>query len=82
MLSNWGNKRGLDSLALVGIEDGVKREGSYRYKYGFINKSGEVVVGKTKTNSAGKYDGADSFSEGLAPVKIGKKWDMLITKIR
>lgn len=36
-------------------------------KYGFINKTGELVI-------AAKFDGIQKFSSGLAPVKIGDKW--------
>jgi hypothetical protein len=36
-------------------------------KYGFINKSGELVI-------AAKFDEIRNFSSGLATVKIGDKW--------
>lgn len=42
-------------------------------KSGYINKSGIYVI-------APKFDGASSFSEGLAPVCIGDKWGYIDKK--
>ena len=67
----WYFKNG---FALVGIRNGVDEEDIYQYKWGFIDKTGEVVIGKTKNKHIGKFDDADDLSDGLAPVKIGKKW--------
>ena len=39
-------------------------------KVGFINKAGEFVINP-------QFDGAWSFSEGLAWVKIGDKWGFI-----
>lgn len=69
--NTWGFTNG---FALVGIKNGADEEGFVKYKWGFIDKSGKIVVGKTKDKDIGKFDDAEPFSEGLAPVKIGNKW--------
>lgn len=69
--NTWGFTNG---FALVGIKNGADEEGFVKYKWGFIDKEGKIVVGKTKNKNIGKFDDAEPFSEGLAPVRIGKKW--------
>ncbi len=64
----------------MAIENGSDSEGLVKYKWGFIDKTGEVVVGKTKNKHVGKFEDADDFSEGLAAVKMGKKWGYIDTK--
>lgn len=39
-------------------------------KYGFIDKSGTLVIPY-------KYDLVSEFSEGLAPVKLNEKWGLI-----
>jgi hypothetical protein len=41
--------------------------GYYHGKFGFIDKTGRLVIGY-------QFDDADGFREGLAPVKVGKLW--------
>lgn len=41
-------------------------------KYGFIDKTGTVVIQP-------QYDAVESFHEGLAPVRIGDKWGVINT---
>jgi len=58
----------VEGMAPVRIGD--RFDGKYLWdgKWGFINKSGELVVGP-------QFDSViNSFSDGLAPVMIGKKW--------
>ena len=40
-------------------------------KYGFKNKSGEIVV-------QAKYQDAFAFSEGLAAVQLNEKWGFIL----
>lgn len=63
-----------EGFALVAKIIGANEEGTYKYKWGFIDKTGQIVIGKTKKIGMGEFDDADDFSEGLAPVRIGKKW--------
>ncbi len=72
-----------NGFSLVRVEDGpdkknilgiIFRVAEMTYKYGFLDKTGEIAVGKTKNKHIGKFDDADDFSEGLAPVKIDGKW--------
>jgi len=58
----------------VGIADGTDELGLPKYKVGFIDRSGKLVIGKTRAVYVGKFDDARDFSEGVAPVKIGEKW--------
>lgn len=67
----------VDGIALVGIQHGIDSEDFYTYKYRFIDRSGRTVVGKTSKPTVGRFDDADTFSEGLAPVKIGKRWGFI-----
>jgi hypothetical protein len=39
-------------------------------KFTYINKSGKIITGQ-------RFDGARSFSEGLAPVRIGDLWGFI-----
>ena len=57
---------GSSLLALVCSQRFVCASSGYD-KYGFIDKTGKVVIER-------KFDRAGGFSEGLAPVAIGKKW--------
>lgn len=64
-----------EGLAYVAIQSGYEKEyfsdGSVanclKYKYGFINPSGEIVIPL-------QYDGALGFSDGLAMVEINEKY--------
>ena len=52
-----------EGLACVGKRDGRDADGYWKYKWGYINTSGEVVVPL-------EYDSANNFFEGLA--RVGK----------
>jgi predicted DNA-binding WGR domain protein len=41
--------------------------GPFKHKVGYIDRKGKIVI-------KAQFEDARSFSEGLAPVKIGKKW--------
>lgn len=78
-----------NSLALVTVYTGLERDilaiilredRAIITKRGFIDKTGAMIVGKTKKNHIGKFDRADQFSEGLAAVKIDGKWGYVNTK--
>ncbi len=50
------------------LPKGTKQNASLpRCKYAFIDRSGKII-------SDDRYDAADHFSEGLAPVQSGKQW--------
>jgi serine/threonine protein kinase len=55
---------GLAIVAIVAIEDKYKE---YYYKYGYIDKTGNIIIKP-------QFDYAESFSEGLAVVKINGKY--------
>lgn len=71
-----------EGLALVGLYVGDQPDGDDIYKYGFIDKMGKMVIGKTnkrivigmRTFTSPKFDEARDFSEGLAPVRVGAHW--------
>lgn len=63
-----------NGYAVVGVENGLGEDDMPNYKVGFIDRTGEIAIGKTKNKRIGKFDDADDFAEGLAPVKIGGKW--------
>ncbi|MGK7889457.1 MAG: WG repeat-containing protein, partial [Leptolyngbyaceae cyanobacterium] len=41
-------------------------------RWGYINREGDIVI-------TPQYDGADPFSEGLAPVQVGDRWGYINT---
>lgn len=43
-------------------------------KYGYIDRKGNLVVGF-------QFDAAEDFSEGMAVVKQGEKWGLLIRRV-
>ena len=76
-----------NGLALVAVENGrdksdffelivgtIINEYTIAFNYGFIDKTGNIKVGKGKEKLKGKFDEARQFSEGLAVVRIGSKW--------
>ncbi|MEP7148028.1 MAG: WG repeat-containing protein [Acidobacteriota bacterium] len=62
-----GFSEGLASMNLGMAWHGHQKSGG---KCGFIDKSGSIVIPV-------KYDVANSFSEGLAPVSINGKWGFI-----
>ena len=57
-------------LATVGIKDGIDEWGYATYKYGFIDKTGKVVIDL-------KYDWVGYFSEGLVAVGLDDKYGFI-----
>jgi hypothetical protein len=58
---------GLAAFEVPATPRGRRGTFSPRGKFGFIDKTGKVSI-------APKYDGVESFSEGLAAVKVGEKF--------
>ena len=58
------------SEGLAAINVGAKPDSDWYPsggKWGYIDKTGKFVIEP-------RFDGAEDFSEGLAPVKLGDKW--------
>jgi hypothetical protein len=75
-----------EGLALIALQVGYSFKNDYRIiKYGFIDKKGKLVVGKTNKplvtlngiRTQPKFDDAKNFSEGLAPVELKGKWGFI-----
>lgn len=55
-----------------GLVVDVKEVGRMQYKYGYLDKQGNVAIDYI-------YDSAYSFQDGLAPVKKDGKWSYIDT---
>ena len=56
----------------AGAQQGARPSSAPPVKYGFIDKSGKLVI-------PAAYDMTNKFSEGLAAVKVGDRWGFIDT---